>query len=72
MGEVDTGNCYALGEPGSYHLIVRAAGYAETQLDVATSADLCGHWSSQVREVGLQKLGSAAQPLVDASEGCGG
>lgn len=66
------GNCRALQEPGSYHLIVRAAGYTETSLDVAVSPDLCGHYASQIREVGLQKLGSAAQPLVDSSEGCGG
>lgn len=65
-------NCRAIQSPGKYHIVVRAPGYAETALDVDAWWDECGHLTSQVREVGLQKLGSAVQPMVNASEACGG
>jgi len=65
-------NCRAISAPGKYHLTVRAPGYLDAVLDVEAQKDLCGHLTGQIREVGLQELGSAAKPLVDASEGCGG
>ena len=73
-GATDAGrsNCRALPNPGSYHLTVQAPGYLESSLDVDAERDVCGHMASQVREVGLPKLGSVAQPLVNASEACGG
>ncbi|MGC4118810.1 MAG: hypothetical protein QM765_30460 [Myxococcales bacterium] len=73
-GDVDAGpsNCRWIREPGKYHLVIRALGYAEATLDVESERDVCGDLTSQVRDVRLQKLGSAAQPMVNASEACGG
>ncbi|HEY3451039.1 MAG TPA: hypothetical protein VGK67_32075 [Myxococcales bacterium] len=65
-------HCRAIVAPGSYHLTIRAAGYVEAELDVDSPRDACGDVTSQVREVGLHKLGSSAQPLIDSSEKCGG
>lgn len=71
-GDGGRSNCRALPEPGNYHLTVRAAGYVDTELDVEAQRDVCGNLASQIREIGLQKVGSAVKPLVNSSEACGG
>lgn len=65
-------NCRAIQSPGKYHLVVSAPGYVDAALDVEARRDECGDLTAQVREVGLQKLGTVVQPVVNASEACGG
>lgn len=65
-------NCRAIVEPGTYRVTVRAPGFLETSLDVAATRDACGDVKAQEREIKLQPVGSAQQPLVDARETCGG
>ena len=74
QGGADAGpsNCRAIQSPGKYHVVVRAPGYIDAALDVEAEKDVCGDLKSQVREVGLQKLGTVVQPVVNASEACGG
>jgi len=65
-------NCRAIQDTGAYHITVRASGYIETSLDVEASRDACGHLTAQYRDVNLQRLGVAKQPMVTATEVCGG
>jgi hypothetical protein len=71
---IDAGvsNCRAIPTAGKYHITVRADGYADAALDVEAEKDACGNLTTQNREVELQRLGSATQPLVTPSESCGG
>jgi hypothetical protein len=72
LDEFGPDNCRAFGEPGRYHVRVSAAGYVSTELDVEAERDICGDFTSQVREVGLQRLGTSSAPLISNFEGCGG
>lgn len=71
-GDAGPSNCWAIRDPGSYTITVRAPGYAETTLEVEADADVCGRVTAQERTVGLQRLGTRVQPVVQESETCGG
>ena len=54
---------------GKVHVTVAADGYATTSFDVQIDEDRCGRAVGQRRDVGLQKLATARQAIVNEAEG---